>query len=162
LKKVRIYDLTLDTKDLMDLVLSERQYWGRSPGLLVVDNVSDMVRETNYEEFEQVFIDLKKIARKGETHVLALHHTRRTTAGKPMTQHSGMYGGERGAELVLGLDQQVDDTSSSAGTLIKMGQLSRYLNVHVLKNRNGNSGQTVPLAFYPDTMRIKEVQRDRP
>lgn len=143
----RIYDISLRTKDINDLLIAEQEYWGDSPPLVVVDNVSNIVTETSYEAYRNVFIELQKVARMRNTFILACHHIRRGSASKSqrLSLHSGQYAGEQEAEMVLGLWRS-----------------DRGIEVGVLKNRNGiadpDGALSFPVALDGDSMRIRKAE----
>ena len=145
---LRTYDVSLETKELNDLVKAETEYWGEAPAFTVVDNVSNMLRDGGYEEHRSVFLDLHRIARGNDTCVIALHHIKRANTTDPkLTLHSGQYAGEQEAEIVLGLWS--NDESSD------------FLKCSVLKNRTGNANAYghlfADLKFTKDTMQITDV-----
>lgn len=147
LKHCRMYDIGMTVKDLNDLLISEQQFWGQPPGLLVVDNVSNVVRDTSYESYRNVFIELQKVARMRDCVVLALHHVRRDAArGGALALHAGQYAGEQEAEIVLGLWRQAADSDT--------------LNVGVLKNRNG-SADPMGGIYYPLTLDKRTMRMDK-
>lgn len=119
--RCRMYDLSMSVKDLNDLVLAETEYWGQVPGLVVVDNVANMVGDMTYESFRSAFIGLQKVARLRSTVVVALHHVKRDSSSGKLSLHSGSYAGEQESEVVLGLWR-------SSGEALQVG---------ILKNRNG-------------------------
>lgn len=118
----RMYDLSMTPRDLQDIVEAEKEYWGIAPGLVVVDNVSNVVRESGYEAYRTTFIGLQKVARIKGCAVVALHHVKRDSSTGPLSLHSGQYSGEQEAEVVLGL-----------------WRTPQGLAVGTLKNRNGPS-----------------------
>lgn len=125
-EKIRMYDLTLGSQEIGNLVEADTEYWGVSPALTVVDNVGNLVREGTFEDFRRTFSDLHRVARVHDTFVLALHHTKRRsghTAGKTPSLTSGQFTGEQEAEIVLGLSRPHEDR----------------LRVAILKNRSGKS-----------------------
>lgn len=143
----RIVDLQLTTKEINELVIAEEEYHGVVPSLVVVDNVSNIVKDTSYESYRNAIVDLQKIARMRDTTVLALHHVTRGAAREErLTLHSGQYSGEQEAEIVLGLWRE-----------------GERINVGVLKNRNGRadpSGRlTFPLVLDHETMVMKGAAR---
>lgn len=142
--RCRMYDITMTVKDINDLVLAETEYWGRAPGLVVVDNVSNMVTEMSYEQFRSAFIGLQKVARLRGTVVVALHHVTRGYSSGRLSLHSGSFAGEQESEVVLGLWR------SDLGNL----------EVGILKNRNGMadpSGQiSYPLTLNHENFRMEE------
>lgn len=128
--RCRMYDLTMTPKELNDLVVAETEYWGQVPGLVVVDNIANMVSDLNYEAFRGAFIGLQKVARLRGTVVVALHHVKRDSSSGNLKLHSGSYAGEQESEIVLGLWR-------STGSL----------DVGVLKNRNGPADPTGGLSY---------------
>lgn len=150
LKHCRIYDISLRTKDINDLLIAEEEYWGEPPPLVVVDNVSNIVPETSYEAYRNVFIELQKVARLRDTFIIACHHIRRGTStvkSQRLSLHSGQYAGEQEAEMVLGLWRS-----------------QQGIEVGVLKNRNGiadpDGGLSFPVVLDGDTMRVSERKWD--
>ena len=143
----RMYDLSLGTHEISDLVEAETEYWGVAPGLVVVDNVSNVVRETSYEAYRTTFIGLQKVARIRGVVVVALHHVKRDSSSGPLSLHYGQYSGEQEAEMVLGLWRSPESTS--------------LLNLGILKNRNGpsdpNGGLSMRLFLSHTTLRLEEV-----
>lgn len=129
--RCRMYDITMTVKDVNDLVVAETEYWGQVPGLVVVDNVANMVTEMSYEAFRNAFIGLQKVARLRGTVVVALHHVKRDSSSGKLSLHSGSYAGEQESEAVLGLWR-------SNGEQMQVG---------VLKNRNGIADPTGGLSF---------------
>jgi len=132
--RCRMYDITMTVKDINDLVVAETEYWGSTPGLVVVDNVANLVSEMSYEQFRSVFIGLQKVARLRSTVVVALHHVKRDSSSGPLSLHSGSFAGEQESEVVIGLWR------SSGG-----------LSAGILKNRNGQADPSGNL-HYPMTM----------
>lgn len=127
----RIYDLQVSPQNINELALAEEEYWGVSPTLIVVDNISNIVKDMSYESYRQVFIELQKVARMRDAVVLALHHVRREASEGRLKLHSGQYAGEQEAEIVLGLWRGVNTS----------------LEVGVLKNRNGQADPSGNLSF---------------
>lgn len=120
--RCRMYDLSVTVKDINDIVIAETEFWGETPGLVIVDNVSNLVTEMSYEQFRGAFIGLQKVARLRGTVVVALHHVTRSAASGPLSLHSGSFAGEQESEVVLGLWRSENP---------------KYVDVGVLKNRNG-------------------------
>lgn len=115
--------------DLEEIIEAERVYLGRTPAMVVVDNAGDMVAEESPQGYVSLFRGLHRIARRFDTAILALHHLNRgrnpdrdITSGRiaPYLGES-LYGGEKEAELVLGLWRERAD----------------QLSIGVLKNRTG-------------------------
>lgn len=140
--RCRMYDLNLDTEGLRDLVVAEEEYWGAAPGIVVVDNVSNVVRDMGYEAYRSTFLGLQKVARIKGCVVVALHHVKRDSSSGPLSLHSGQYSGEQEAEIVLGLWRSY-----------------RGVEVGILKNRNGPSdpsgGLSYPLVLSSETLRME-------
>lgn len=137
-----IYDISLRTKDINDLLIAEEEYWGEPPAFVVVDNVANIVPEVSYEAYRMVFIELQKVARMRDTFILALHHiSKGGSKNNRLHLHSGQYAGEQEAEMVLGLWRS-----------------DRGIEVGVLKNRNGiadpDGGLSYPVRLDGNNMRI--------
>lgn len=151
-QNLRTYDISLNNvKELLDLVKAEKEFWGEAPVLTVVDNVSNLLTEGGYDEYRKIFIDLHRVARMGETCVVALHHVKRPTNGDPrLTLYSGQYTGEQEAEMVIGL------WSHSPGSPI--------LQFSVLKNRSGEAASdgtlSYLLGFDRTTMGIRDLTQE--
>lgn len=144
-QRVRAYDLNVNPRELLSLVRSETEYWGEPPALTVVDNVSNLLQDGNYEEYRKLFNELHRVARMGDTFILALHHvTRGAQSGKPLTMTSGQFAGEQEAEMMLGLWAKDQES----------------INVSVLKNRQGEadpSGQLhKTLRFERERMLVRD------
>lgn len=147
-RKVRAYDIGTSPRDVLGMIRAEEEFWGKSPALTVVDNISNLVREGGYEDYRRLFVELHRVARAGDTCILALHHVGRQdakgtqTSGK-LTLWSGQYSGEQEAEIVLGLTSH-DNT----------------LDVSILKNRSGRADPSGALAaglvFEKDKMLVRE------
>lgn len=126
--KVRCYDLGMTVKDILSIIRAEEEFWGDPPALTIVDNVANLVRDGGYEEYRRIFVELHRVARMGNTCILALHHIGRgsaTQVGKPLNLFSGQYSGEQEAELVLGLWRPSMENTD--------------VNISVLKNRQGEA-----------------------
>lgn len=140
----RMYDLNLGTQELNELVKAEEEYWGVAPGLVIVDNVSNVVKEMSYEAYRSSFLGLQKVARMRGCVVVALHHVKRDSSSGALSLHSGQYSGEQEAEVVLGLWR--------SGPVLQVG---------VLKNRNGPSDPSgylsKPLTLSHQTLRMEEA-----
>lgn len=146
-KRMRVYDMGSTAKDVLGIIRAEEEFWGEAPGITVVDNVSNLVGEGGYEDYRRLFLELHRVARHGNTCVIALHHINRASAlraGQPLNLWSGSYSGEQEAELVLGLWRAGDDQSQ--------------MNCSVLKNRQGtadpNGSLFVKMKFSLDNGRV--------
>jgi predicted ATP-dependent serine protease len=142
-KHVRAYDLYLQPKELLDLLLAEEEYWGSTPDMVVVDNVSNLAKEAEYAEYRRLMIELHQVARKSGSCVVVLHHvTRKVDPGKMPSLTGGQFAGEHEAEVVLGLWRPQRDK----------------LNVSILKNRQGEADPTgglyVQLSFDPERVAL--------
>lgn len=148
-ERVRAYDLNLGARDLLGLIRAEEEFWGSPPALTVVDNISNMVREGDYQEYRKLFVDLHRTARMGDTFVLALHHVNRGPApGQPLKMTDGQFSGEQEAEMVLGLWSKSED----------------LLNVSILKNRQGRADPAgslyATLRFDKNNMQIRDLTQE--
>lgn len=151
-RKVRAYDIGTTPRDVLGLIRAEEEFWGEPPALTVVDNISNLVREGGYEDYRKLFVELHRVARAGDSCILALHHVGRqdaknTQGSGKLTLWSGQYSGEQEAEIVLGLTSR-----------------DNVLDIAVLKNRSGRadpSGQlSSELAFEKDKMLVRDWSQE--
>ncbi len=148
--------LAIDWNNKMVYVLDDEvsafeTVWGRSPTLIVVDNLMDIAMD-GHEEFQGMraaMKELKYLARDTNAAVLVLHHTKEGFEGFPCQPRSAIQGLVNqipAMVLTIGQMKQGDDT---------------YLCVAPVKNRYGRADQTgsnyVSLAFNPDSMYLDDV-----
>ena len=145
------FESTPTLKDLDDEVSAFETVWGRSPTLIVVDNLMDIAMD-GHEEFQGMraaMKELKYLARDTNAAVLVLHHTKEGFDGFPCQPRSAIQGLVNqipAMVLTIGQMKQGDDT---------------YLCVAPVKNRYGRADQTgsnyVSLSFNPDSMYLDDV-----
>jgi RecA-family ATPase len=138
-------------KDLDDEVSAFETVWGKSPTLIVVDNLMDVAMD-GYDEFgamRAVMKELKYLARDTNAAVLVLHHTKEGFDGYPCQPRSavqGMVNQIPAMVLTIGQMKQGDET---------------FLCVAPVKNRYGRADQTgsnyVTLSFNPESMYLEDV-----
>jgi len=146
------FESTPTLKDLDDEVSAFETVWGRSPTLIVVDNLMDIAMD-GHEEFQGMraaMKELKYLARDTNAAVLVLHHTKEGFEGFPCQPRSA----------IQGLVNQIPAMVLTIGQM-KQGD-ETYLCVAPVKNRYGRADQTgnnyVSLAFNPDSMYLDDVQ----
>lgn len=128
---VRFFDLAMGVDDLPELLEAEREFLGDYPEIVVIDNVGDLVEEESAAAYQTTFLKLLRLARKTRSSFLCLHHIRRKpaeqgggdSAAEKVRRQDGLYGGDRLAEIVLGLWRPQPG----------------MLRVGILKNRSGSS-----------------------
>jgi predicted ATP-dependent serine protease len=141
-------------KDLDDEVSAFETMWGRSPTLIVVDNLMDIATDGG-EEFaamRAVMKELKYLARDTNACVLVLHHTKEGAQGFPCQPRSALQGMvSQIPAMVLTVGQQMQ------------GQ-DMYLCIAPVKNRYGKADFTgntyVSLSFDPASMYLEDISRD--
>lgn len=120
---LRVFDLPIAPEDISEVISACIEYWGRPPGLVIVDDVSKLwMKDREYTGFDTALIDLQRAARRHGTVVLALHHVHSGDSmdrTKPVKLRDSKYTGQYIAEIILGVYRPTDDR----------------LNVSVLKNR---------------------------
>jgi hypothetical protein len=143
-------------KDLDEEVAAFETIWGRSPSLIVVDNLMDVAMD-GYEEFggmRQAMKELKFLARDTNAAVLVLHHTQEGAPGTPCQPRSALQGKVA----------QIPAMVLTLGLKMLPNGLDSYLCVAPVKNRYGKADQTgatyVELSFDPSTMYLEDVYRD--
>ena len=141
-------------KDLDEEVSAFETMWGRSPTLIVVDNLMDIAID-GHEEFagmRQVMKELKYLARDTNAAVLVLHHTQEGAAGYPCQPRSALQGKvAQIPAMVLTVGQMVQGADT-------------YLCVASVKNRYGKADPTgstyLSLSFDPASMYLEDIVRD--
>jgi|694.fasta_scaffold27576_16 predicted ATP-dependent serine protease len=146
------FESTPTLKDLDEEVSAFETVWGRSPTLIVVDNLMDIAMD-GHEEFQGMraaMKELKYLARDTNSAVLVLHHTKEGFDGYPCQPRNA----------IQGLVNQIPAMVLTIGQM-KQGD-ETYLCVAPVKNRYGRADQTgnnyVSLAFNPDNMYLDDVQ----
>jgi len=143
-------------KDLDEEVSAFETMWGRSPTLIVVDNLMDVAMD-GAEEFaamRQIMKELKYLARDTNAAVLVLHHTQEGAQGYPCQPRSALQGKvAQVPAMVLTVGQKTLPTG-----------IDYYLCVAPVKNRYGRADQTgetyVELSFDPERMYLEDVVKD--
>ena len=141
-------------KDLDDEVSAFETMWGRSPTLIVVDNLMDIAID-GHEEFagmRQVMKELKFLARDTNAAVLVLHHTQEGAVGYPCQPRSALQG----------------KVAQIPAMVLTVGQMMQgqdaYLCVAPVKNRYGKADHTgatyISLSFDPASMYLEDIVRD--
>jgi predicted ATP-dependent serine protease len=143
-------------KDLDEEVSAFETVWGRSPTLIVVDNLMDIAMD-GHEEFagmRQAMKELKYLARDTNACVLVLHHTKEGFAGEPCQPRSSLQG----------MVNQIPAMVLTVGQKILPSGKDYYLCVAPVKNRYGKADQTgktyVELSFDPASMYLEDVIYD--
>lgn len=142
-------------KDLDEEVSAFETMWGRSPTLIVVDNLMDIAID-GHEEFagmRAVMKELKYLARDTNAAVLVLHHTQEGAQGYPCQPRSALQGKvAQIPAMVLTVGQMINETMS-------------YLCVAPVKNRYGKADPTgntyLTLSFDPAKMHLDDVIKDQ-
>jgi energy-coupling factor transporter ATP-binding protein EcfA2 len=143
-------------KDLDEEVSAFETIWGRSPTLIVVDNLMDVALD-GAEEFaamRQIMKELKYLARDTNAAVLVLHHTQEGSNGYPCQPRSALQGKvAQVPAMVLTVGQQQLPSG-----------LDMYLCIAPVKNRYGKADQTgntyIQLSFDPESMYLEDVVKD--
>ena len=145
------FESTPTLKDLDDEVSAFETVWGRSPTLIVVDNLMDIAMD-GHDEFggmRAAMKELKYLARDTNAALLVLHHTKEGFEGYPCQPRSA----------IQGLVNQIPAMVLTIGQM-KQGEES-YLCVAPVKNRYGKADQTgnnyVSLSFDPESMYLEDV-----
>jgi energy-coupling factor transporter ATP-binding protein EcfA2 len=143
-------------KDIDEEVAAFETIWGRSPTLIVVDNLMDVALD-GFEEFaamRQIMKELKFLARDTNACVLVLHHTQEGSQGYPCQPRSALQGKVA----------QIPAMVLTVGQQMLPNGIDSYLCVAPVKNRYGRADQTgqtyVQLSFDPERMYLEDVVRD--
>ena len=142
-------------KDLDEEVSAFETIWGRSPTLIVVDNLMDIAMD-GHEEFagmRAAVKELKYLARDTGACVLVLHHTKESYDAKPCQPRSALQG----------MVSQIPAMVLTVGQMALPNGIDSYLCVAPVKNRYGKADQTgqtyVTLSFDPASMHLEDTVR---
>ena len=148
------FEPTPSLKDLDEEVAAFETAWGRSPTLIVVDNLMDIAMD-GHEEFSGMraaMKELKYLARDTNACVLVLHHTKEGFDGYPCQPRSA----------IQGMVNQIPAMILTVGQMQVDQQL--YLCTAPVKNRYGKADHTgkthVMLNFDPAKMYLEDIVRD--
>jgi len=143
-------------KDLDEEVAAFETMWGRSPTLIVVDNLMDISMD-GHEEFSGMraaMKELKYLARDTNACVLVLHHTKEGYEGRPCQPRSSLQG----------MVNQIPAMVLTVGQQLMHEGKDTYLCVAPVKNRYGKADQTgntyVTLSFEPGSMYLEDTYKD--
>lgn len=102
-----VVDQPVAPSDLGEILEAHTMYWGEVPKMLVVDDIASlMMKSRDYEGFDSTILELRRVARKYQTTVVALHHVHRgdsAARNHKIKMSDGKYSGEYVAETILGL-----------------------------------------------------------
>jgi hypothetical protein len=139
---IRFVDERMSARTVGEVVAAETEFWGEPPELTIVDDASGLLEaEESSQEYNRIFLDLKRVAREYDTFVVVLHHLRRKPAQPwrrpcrncgagndevdagtlPVHASDILYAGDRKVSILLGLWRPRPD----------------LLRVGILKNRMG-------------------------
>lgn len=139
-------DASLSAHDVDGVVESFVEFYSRTPELIIIDNLKDVVGADTYEAHRDAVRELHRVAKKRRAVVLLLHHLNRgSRAGEGTSRPSardGQFTGEQDAEFMLGLWQE------------REGYYGDTLNVSILKNRFGPKDIDVKLNLDLERMKI--------
>lgn len=140
-------------KDLDEEVSAFETIWGRSPTLIVVDNLMDIAMD-GHEEFagmRAAVKELKYLARDTGACVLVLHHTKESYDSIPCQPRSALQG----------MVSQIPAMVLTVGQMPLPNGIDNYLCVAPVKNRYGKADQTgktyVTLSFDPASMHLEDT-----
>lgn len=138
--RVRFADSTYDIDDIDDLVLAETEFLGQAPAMVIVDNLMNVVAEESASEYRNALSALKRVAKKHNTMVMALHHLRKPPARKreededptalPVRLTDALYEGDKEAKYVLGLWKSAYNKLAVAVLKNRMGPASPSGQLH--------------------------------
>ena len=141
-------------KDIDEEVSAFETIWGRSPTLIVIDNLMDIAMD-GHEEFSgmrQAMKELKYLARDTNAAVLVLAHTKEGHDGYPCQPRSA----------IQGLVNQIPAMILTIGQALQGRDI--FLCAAPVKNRYGranpNGSEYVSLNFDPVSMQLEDVVKD--
>lgn len=142
---VRFCDRAYSVREVDELVVAETEYWGDSPTMTIVDNLSNLQeREEGAGEFRRILAGLHRVAKERDTCIMALHHIRKKPAKAskkddeepedegtmPVHLSDALYEGDKEAQIVLGLWRPVWNQMAVGVLKNRMGPASRVGSMH--------------------------------
>lgn len=141
---IRVIDRPVTASEVGEIIRAYREWWGRPPALVVLDDVSKLrMEQRDYQGFDASLVELHMVARAEDTVILGLHHLHRGQSSnreQPIRLSDGKYVGEYEAEVVYGLWRPN----------------ARRLRVSIVKNRFGDDDPSGRLyvELYADPARV--------
>lgn len=115
-------EVPMSVEDLPELLKGIQEVNGSYPGLVIVDVVKDLLRESGYEEMATAFKLLKQYAMQAKITIVSLHHaTKNNDPSKRLHLRDVEYSGDKTPDVVLGMYEPREDK----------------VMLQVLKNRDG-------------------------
>lgn len=129
------------TKEVDEVVIADTEYWGEPPALVIVDNLMDLISEESAGAYRAALGELKQVAKRRDTLVLALHHLRKAPKKKdddgeedqkkPPALDDALYAADQHAQYILSLGRPTWNSLVVAVLKNRMGNADRWANVHV-------------------------------
>lgn len=139
---IRFAEGITTAKEVDEIVAAETEWWGESPSIVIVDNLMDLITEESAGEYRKVLGELKQIAKRRDTLVMALHHLRKKPAkkkgeddeeddaAKVPNLDDALYASDQHAQYILGLARPSWNRLLVAILKNRMGIADRWGNVH--------------------------------
>lgn len=127
---------------------------GRQPPVVLVDYIQILaphdVRATDKQNMDKAVLELKRISRDYKTPVIAISSLNRANYKTPISMEAFKESGgiEYGSDVVIGL--QLKGVGKKDFDVNKAKQKDpREIELVILKNRNGRTGDTIAYEYYP-------------
>ena len=127
---------------------------GRQPPVVLIDYIQILapydVRATDKQNMDKAVLELKRISRDYQTPVIAISSLNRANYKVPISMEAFKESGgiEYGSDVVIGL--QLKGVGKKDFDVNEAKQKDpREIELVVLKNRNGRTGDVIPFDYYP-------------
>ena len=138
---------------IRETIQKHRQYTGQTP-VVLVDYVQILapydVRATDKQNTDKAVLELKRISRDYKTPVIAISSFNRASYSEKVTLEAFKESGaiEYGSDVLIGLQLKGAGSKNFDSTEEKKKD-PREVELVILKNRNGRTGDTISYRYYP-------------
>lgn len=143
----------IGTERIREEIQKHQYYTGQNP-VILVDYLQILaphdVRATDKQNTDKAVLELKRISRDYKTPVIGISSLNRAGYNDPITYEAFKESGaiEYGSDVLIGLQLKGVGTSSFDVNEAKKSD-PREIELILLKNRNGRTGDTIEYRYYP-------------
>ena len=143
----------IGVKQIREIVKRHISFTGRTP-VIVIDYIQILapadIRATDKQNTDKAVLELKRLSRDFKTPVIGISSFNRANYSEAVKMEAFKESGslEYGSDVLLGL-QLAGAGKKDFDTTKAKQQNPRQIELVILKNRNGRTGDTIDLEYYP-------------